>query len=262
MERSTTMSLAKMVKSIKAGDTLGLPVTSYLRRTDEVRAETVEGAKLMASMIGSTDHDRSGVFHPSSSGRCLREQMFDYEATPRDQQHSATLKAIFHDGHFRHLRWQLMLLNMGRLTRVEVPVSNEQLKAAGSMDGVNDDEGWLFELKGTSRIKTVQDGPTDAHRRQVHAYFLLSGLRKAIIVYEDKSNQEFVEHEIEADQGLLDDVEQEFIALAEHVNEGTMPAILPMCQQQKGNQYRDCPYQKHCLGADSRPDGDAGTRGM
>lgn len=244
--------LRNLVKSIKTKSHLSMRVMSWLSANDELRVTTKAGNELLDSIVGVKDHTRAGRFHASSSGQCMRRQMLEYLGADADSEVSAGLRAIFHDGHFRHLRWQLMLLEAGILDVVEHRFSLPEMMLTGSVDGLNTDEEWIFELKGTSQIdKVKRDGPMPAHIRQVHAYFLLTGYERAIIVYDNKSNQTFEEFEINLDHDVLDEVAYEFETLTKHVVEGKFPEMLEPCKHKHGIDYERCPYTQVCPHAET-----------
>lgn len=247
--------LNSLVKSIKANKTIGLRLTRWLSENDEVRAETTEGEMLLVSMIGNTSYSRAGRFHASSSGSCPRKQMFEYLGVEPDTKHPASLRAIFHDGHFRHLRWQLMLLNAGIIDTVEKRYDLPELLVSGSVDGLNLEEGWIFELKGANPKvfeKVKNSGMClPEHNRQIHVYFLLTGLDRAIIVYENKATQAYEEIEVKKDEDLMEEIRGEYSDLTEDVLRSRLPLMLKLCEQQQGVEYDRCPYAETCPDAEA-----------
>jgi CRISPR/Cas system-associated exonuclease Cas4 (RecB family) len=146
-----------------------------------------------------------------------------------------------------------MLLSAGVLTDVEVPVSIDHFRLKGSMDGMNADESWMFELKGTSQFRQVQhQGAMEAHVRQVQAYLLASGLRHAIIVYEDKASQEWTEIQIDRDEEAIEEITQILQQLNEAVDNNTLPGVKRDCQNQTGREFQYCSYASICLSYGSK----------
>lgn len=217
-----------------------------------VGVETEEEARLLLRLLMVPEEgSRAGAFHPSGLTRCKREQLFAYHDAPKaDFTHGAQLQNIFNDGTWRHARWQLMLTKIGVLHSVEVPVELPELRLTGSMDGQGtDDQGeWFFELKGTSRpLNALEiEGPMDDHVIQVNAYLLASGLDQAVIAYESKSNNDWIEIAITPDHESTTFVTDVLEELNDHVDNGTLPAILPDCAQGQGEQFASCPFRTHC----------------
>lgn len=243
--------LNKMIKDIKTKSTLGMRVTLWLSKNDEIRPVTEEGRQLLRDLIDKKPRNRAGSFSASSSGVCQRRQMFNYLGVEPDEDTSAGLRAIFHDGHFRHLRWQIMLLNAGVIDVVEKRFSHPEFLLTGSVDGMNTKEGWIFELKGTSQFSNIQrNGVMPGHLRQIHAYFLLTGLDDAVLVYENKQNQTFEEFNVHKSPDIEDDVLYEYESLTNHVFNGTWPEMLHLCKTQEGDDYKNCPYTESCPSAE------------
>lgn len=214
----------------------------------KIQSEAVAERIFEMMAPGQISKGRHGAFHPSQLYQCRRAQVFGYHNAPTHKSYSPTLMNLFNDGHFRHLRWQIMLLSAGIIEEVEVPVSSPKLRLEGSMDGVNWSEGWMFELKGTSQFRQVQQrGAMPAHIKQVHAYLLMAGLEKAIIVYEDKSSQDWLEIEVERDDEISAQITYILSKLNSAIDNNTLPEVLSECKNQEG-EYKSCPYASICLG--------------
>lgn len=248
----------KLIKDIKANNTLGMRVTLWLSKNDEIKALKPESRALLEqTLMNAEREDRSGLFHASSSGQCMRRQFLAYIGAEQEGSVDATLRAIFHDGHFRHLRWQIMLLEAGIIDVVEKRFNGMELPQnyllTGSVDGLNTSEEWVFELKGTNPqnfSKVMRNGVMPAHLRQVHAYFLLTGYERAIIVYDNKANQTFEEFEVHRSEDVMDDVEYEFETLTKHAIEGSFPEMKHLCKTKEGDEYERCPFASVCPNAE------------
>lgn len=229
-----------------------MKVTMWLSKNDDVRPRTEAGKQLLTDLVEKEPRVRSGSFSASSSGQCLRRQFLAYLGAKPDFEPSASLRAVFHDGHFRHLRWQIMLLNAGIIDVVEKRFDNPDYMLVGSVDGLNSEEGWIFELKGTSQFSSIQKhGVMTNHLRQIHAYFLLTGLDRAIIVYENKTNQSFEEFEVNKNIDIMDDVEYEYASLTDHALDSTFPLMLEACKNKEGPDYNSCPFSESCPNAET-----------
>jgi len=246
------MSLKQHIKIAKRNTRITPRLHGWLNRNDGVKIENKATAERVLEILAPSEHDRSGVFHPSQLYQCKRRQVFEYYGLETKKTYNPTLQNLFNDGHFRHLRWQVMLLNAGILTDVEVKVQWPKYRLAGSMDGVNDDEGWMFELKGTSQYKSVLDrGAMPAHIKQVNAYLAASGLESAVIVYECKSSQQWTEIEVHRDQEIVDEIESILQDLNRAIDTGELPEVQDECQNQTG-EFVKCPHASVCLGFTDR----------
>lgn len=244
------MSLKQAIRIAKHGSRITPRLHGWLNQhPNGVRIEDDAVAKRVMDILGDTEGDRSGAFHPSQLYQCKRAQVFGYWGVEGQKRFNPTLQNLFNDGHFRHLRWQIMLLNAGILTDIEVGVSVPEYRLTGSMDGVNADEGWMFELKGTSQYSTVLSrGAMPAHVKQINAYLMASGLEQAVILYECKSSQQWREIEVHKDQTVVDELESILQELNHAIDTGELPEVLSDCKNQTGSTFNNCQYSGSCLG--------------
>jgi hypothetical protein len=192
---------------------------------------------------------RAGGWHPSQLHQCPRAQVFGFLGIPGRERINPGLQHVFNDGHWRHVRWQIALLQAGLLTEVEVPVHNKRERITGHLDGVNTKEMFTFELKGihTMQFKHILDAPKAEHLLQVHGYFLATGFSTGVIVYEDKASNNWHEHVISTDATIMSMVRTIIEDLNAHIDQKTLPQVLDDCRAQKGPTYRDCAYSYLCL---------------
>ncbi len=169
--------LKKHIKILKQNTQITPKLMGWLSRNDGIHTDDPAIIEKVLAVLAPSSGDRSGHFHPSQLYQCPRKQLFEFYGLEGSKSFSPTLQNLFNDGHFRHLRWQIMLLNAGILTDIEVKVTLDKYRLGGSMDGVNENEGWVFELKGTSQFSTVQrSGVMAPHKKQIQAYLLASAL--------------------------------------------------------------------------------------
>lgn len=249
--------LKKIAKVAKQQSKITPKLTGWLANHDEgVVVADAEMQKTLLRLLapGGT---RAGAFHPSQLYQCERRQVFDYYDVPRLKEYNPQLQNIFNDGTWRHARWQIMLLQAGVLSSVEVGVAMEEYRLTGSMDGVSDfgEDVWMFELKGTSQFSTVKNhGALPAHIKQVHGYLLASGLDQAVVVYEDKSTQNWLEVEVHRDESTIDEIVGILASLNVAIEHDELPEVLDECKVRKGSTFTKCPYSHVCLSAVSAED--------
>lgn len=243
------MKLKQAIRFAKMNSRITPRLTPWLvNNPSGVRITNDETAlKIMSILKPTIAKSRAGAFHPSQLYQCQRAQVYGYYDAPASRQYDPILQNLFNDGHFRHLRWQIMLLEAGILTDIEVGIHVPELRLEGSIDGINKNEGWMFELKGTSQYRMVQSkGAMPAHIKQVHAYLLASGLDEAVIVYEDKSNQQWQEITIHRDTQTIDEIHEILSELNDSINTGVLPERLEECETQSGATFNSCPYSAIC----------------
>lgn len=225
-------------------------VTEWLMHNSEVEM-TPEMIELVIDILADESNSiRHTRFGSSSRGGCQRQQLFTYLGMPGKSKLDYRLNSIFLDGHWRHLRWQLVGLAAGALTHVEVPFAVDKYNLTGSVDGLNEDEGWIFELKGAFQL------PSEVpfkHLLQIHTYFLGTGYDRCAYVVECKRTQEFREWVVHKDDEIMKQVRKELDDLNRALDEGQLPQTLAECDIREGA-YKTCPYAKECLKQASWPE--------
>src|SRR6185369_3870583 len=215
---------------------------------------------VIAEQLKKTPRDRSGTFSAASAGACLRAQELEYlGAGPTDLtgEVSPGLMAIFKDGKWRHLKWQADLLAAGIIEEIEYSAPWRSKRAVGTLDGlgvVPDTHGvgsWRGELFG-AELKGVNAWqypklvsapyPKEDHMRQVHRYFVLTGVRLFSVIYENKSTQNFHERVVRPIPRLLDESRQELEELNRAVERKELHRILAPCRHRSGKQWEGCKF--------------------
>jgi hypothetical protein len=196
-----------------------------------------------------SNSDRSGRFGASSRGKCQRAQMWTYLGMPSAKILDPDKANLFNDGKFRHLRWQVMAVQSGALTHAEYPIKYEKYRLTSSVDGLNSDDAFLFELKGDrnmARLLEKEGGVVEEHNYQIHTMFLMTGWDVCAYVMEDKSTQQWREIVVHKDPAIMRVVKQELEELNQHVEDRTLPEPLPSCKAKTGP-YRTCPFAGPCI---------------
>lgn len=137
---------------------------------------------------------RGGTVSASSLGKCPRRQQFVFLGLP-EVGPTPKLGAIFQNGTFMHIRWQMAGLSEGFLKAAEVAVPPNEYRLMGTMDGIAYEDS-VVEFKScntNSFTKAVSFGPLWGHEEQLGTYLLATGREKGIFIYEDKNNQSYVE---------------------------------------------------------------------
>lgn len=215
-------------------------------------------AMWIADELSKQSRDRSNTFSASDSGGCQRYRVLRFsplEAIPR---FDADTTAILHDGTFRHLRWQAVLLDAGILDAIEVSLRLDEYALTGTMDGVGTDRAgkFGFELKGANQFtyrKVCDEGPKQGHLEQVHAYMLGSGLERFSLVYECKDSNEYKEFVVDYDESIAAEVRDELSGLNRMAAQHLLPEIKEECLARKGA-FRSCPYAHACLDLTTWPE--------
>lgn len=255
------MALGKTLKNLtRKSDLLITPVVSkFLMDNPEGMLLNDEGTDLapetldlihqimQAAWVGN--EDRSGRFGASSRGKCMRSQMWTYMGMPSRKIIEPETLNLFNDGKFRHLRWQIMVIQSGACTHAEYPLTYKKYRMTSSVDALNSEEKFLFELKGDRHMARLLDaagGVVNEHNLQIHSMFLMTGWDKAVYIMEDKASQDWREIIVRRDPEVIAEVRKELEELNQHVEDRSIPAPLPACETKEGP-YRSCPFAGPCI---------------
>lgn len=253
---------SKLIKSLNATNQLVTPRLEKWLFNNSHLLVSDEHADILKQTVTAVPRNRSASFSSSSRGQCHRKQVFGYLGVPSTSEVEPGLHAIFIDGTWRHLRWQMLLLTAGILTDIEVPFHRSDLRLRGSLDGQNADEAWGFELKGTSDSEIVygKKPPIPYHILQVHTYFLgKPELERFSLIYEDKRYQTWKEIVVERDPKILGIVRDELVYLNWCIDQRKLPDVLEECRHGEGITFKKCQYRSICLGCDFDQAEAAGT---
>lgn len=191
--------------------------------------------------------DRSGTYSASSLNSCRRRQQFTFLGMP-ELPPTARTAAIFQNGTFMHIRYQMAGLTEGWMLAAEVPVGNNDQGLSGTQDGIAY-EGSVVELKSTNSHgfnRVMSFGALEGHAFQVGTYVLTTGAKQGVLLYENKDTQDYKEIVLERADLPLDEIE----VIAEQLWKKTagkeLADMLPECRVKTGYKYAGCPFRKDC----------------
>ena len=255
MASNAGANLARMIRNVKKQDfVVTNRVDQWLVDNPDL-VMTDDDVLLMQRLLGQARGSRIGLWTGSQATTCERKQVFNFIGVPKLRTFDPRLQNLFHDGTWRHVRWQMMLTKAIPGFEAELPVSASSWKFLGAVDGVHVDESWGFELKGTSNFtKAVTDGVFAAHLHQATRYWLscdedpnFPELKSWVFVYEDKRSQEWRESVVHRDATVEKEVKRELRRLNSAVRDRELPSIIPECRKASGTTFRQCPYSDRCL---------------
>ena len=250
-----TARLRKQMALVQSGSIITQPFNVYLATVPEPAHIDVNDHKMMMRLTllltRKPSNNRSGAFHPSGIDRCPREQVFSFLGVPQKERINPGLQHVFSDGHWRHVRWQIALLQAGLVSHVEEGIKSTPLRLAGHIDALQRDE-YLVELKGihTMQFKYVLTEPKPEHSDQAELYLRMAGYDTMCIIYEDKASNNWHEHVVHPDKQRWLRLKRLVATLNAAIDNRRLPPMLDDCRVRKGAQFRDCPYAYVCHRAD------------
>jgi hypothetical protein len=244
--------LFNQARDVAAGKALPLyltePHSQWLELPETERQYSPEAVQFVADvLLGKYAYPRVGRFSPSSIGGCARRLVFGFIGAPEEGSNMDSEDLMAH-GKWGHLRWQAEGLTLGWMRAGEVWTSDLKRRMGGSIDGMLEDDS-LLELKTAIMSKYTRvtiDGPELEHLWQFQAYAEMEGVSVASVVYEDRGTGQFHEFRIEPDEKIGKQLYRKLEMLNNHVEDGTLPDMLPDCETRTGKIYRNCPYRKYC----------------
>jgi hypothetical protein len=167
-------------------------------------------------------------FYPSSIGKCPREIVYAMLGYPRPEIPSRVLR-IFDNGDSMHERYQNWFAEMGILISPELPIKDDELGISGRTDALIrlNDELILVELKSSNanQFERMQKAgaPREEFSQQLQLYLHLTGIKKGIILIENKNDQSILEFEEEYDNTMANELVRKIRSCIHHAKEGTLP---------------------------------------
>jgi hypothetical protein len=255
-----TQSLSQIVKRIKESESKVITPRLdkwLLDHPEGVVTRTEEQRKLLLRLTGDeSNSQRMSRFGASSRGTCARQQVFRFIGAPGLRTVDSVLQNIFNDGTWRHIRHQMMGMQAGYLTDVEVKHTMPSYNLTTSLDGENKDEGWMMELKGMRHYgKVVMGEIPEGHYLQMHTMLLVTGYERVIYLVEDKGSNDWVEVSIARDKAAIGKVKDELNIINDAVEDQKLPPMKSNCKMKKGSEYQGCPFKHYCPQVDAWPDG-------
>lgn len=197
---------------------------------------------------------RERIIRPSGVTECMRYIVADILNMPMDESIDGRVQRIFDNGSYVHKRYlKGYLPKLGIVAKVfdlktgkkkdfiEISVSNADYWLKGSPDAViiNFDEGlpYVFELKSIKAENfyglTEPDWP---YLAQIHLYMFLTGIPRALMVYESKNTQEIKEFVIKEDPSVTKRLLERIRQIQAHVEAN----VLPQCENKLGRYKCKC----------------------
>lgn len=224
--------------------------TKWLEKTEAEQVYSEEALAVGLGILrGEKKYQRTGRYSPSSLGECSRRVVLGYLGAPQDPIDLDSLD-LMSMGTRDHFWWQLEAITMGWMKEAEAWRHIPSLRLGGSLDGILSDDS-IFELKTVISSKfsrIIREGaPLYAHVLQVHAYFILSGLRWASLVYQSRDTGDFHEFRLEREDAKVDEVMELLAKLDRYVDVDELPDMLDDCEMRTGTIYKQCPVRSECL---------------
>jgi len=184
-----------------------------------------------------------GWFHPSALGNpCDAFLAFAYMGTEAKGKSNSRGLHIMDNGTSRHIDWSRYLVKSGvslfkywegKKAKQERSFEIPQLRIRGECDDAVTNpltkEKYIFEFKTMNKDAwEALTEPKSDHIMQVHPYMFGFGILQAVIVYENKNNQQRKEFVVKFDQALWRSIEARVLSIIEQVERKKLPWRTPL----------------------------------
>ena len=201
--KSDRSILANMVKHIQdADDPLTHLVERYLMERDLPKYKRKRLKEITLPLISRGRP--GGRLSPSSICGCERQAALKFVGAEGKIRRNPDSEAIFDDGNWRHHKWQARFADMAkmypkkfRLISIEDPAVVSRYKIAGNLDAhiaifrKGEWVEYIVDFKGANTFAWdyvfKNQKPKHEHVRQLLAYMKAKGVRRGLLVYEEKN---------------------------------------------------------------------------
>lgn len=214
-------------------------------------------------VISMVDRPRpGGRLSPSAIGGCKRQAVLSFTGVDGQKKIDTDLELIFEDGNWRHHKWQALMLDMQRVlgrkhfrvVSFESRAVYEGLYIAGHLDvhviikGVH----YIIDIKGINsfgfkRVCIQDRKPMPHHIDQLIAYMKAKKVRRGIILYDCKDNQDYRSFLFTFDKQVWREVVEWCDSVISSMENRRLPAKHHDCHNGQFK-YGRCAYKHLCFG--------------
>jgi len=189
------------------------------------------------------DSKEKTAFYATDAGKCPRAIWFALKKYPK-KDYDARILRIFEHGNHTHMRIVSVLFSLGLINSVEVDLPEKDL-IHGRADAIISIKGepYVIEIKSVNSVKFKKDEPDKDHVKQLQLYLHFFKIKKGILLYENKDNQDIKEFVIEYDEKKALEILNSFEKIKEKLSKNEIPEIPPDLEDWR---CEYCPYIKEC----------------
>lgn len=184
-------------------------------------------------------------FYITDAGKCARAVFFKFKNAPREPM-DARIMRIFERGEniHRSIFNILYRLRMGVVT--EIPIPSQEI-ISGRADAILcvGSENYVLDIKSiNSMIFRKMTEPKEENIYQVQLYLHFFNIKKGILLYIDKDQQEMKEFFVEYDEALCKSLLDKFYVLKDQVEKNILPTRID--DYPRNWQCSYCPFKDVC----------------
>jgi len=184
-------------------------------------------------------------FYVTDAGKCPRAVFFRFKNVPREPV-EARIMRIFENGEHIHRNIFNILYRLRIGVTTEIPIPSQEI-ISGRADAILciNNENYVLDIKSMNSMifrKLVE--PKEENVYQIQLYLHYFNIKKGILLYIDKDQQEIKEFFVEYDENLCKDLLDKFYALKADVEANKIPARLP--EYPRNWQCNYCQFKDVC----------------
>ena len=184
-------------------------------------------------------------FYITDAGKCPRAVFFKFKNAPRKKMDARILR-IYEKGEYLHRNIFNILYRLRIGITTEVPIPSQEI-ISGRADAIIsiNNENYVLDIKSmNSMIFRNLTAPKEENIYQIQLYLHYFNIKKGILFYIDKDQQNIKEFLVNYDEKLVRFLLKNFENLKKKVESNTIPERLPNYPQNWQCQY--CQFKEVC----------------
>ena len=184
-------------------------------------------------------------FYITDAGKCPRAVFFRFKNAPREAI-DARIMRIFEHGEHMHRNIFNILYRLRIGVTTEIPIPSQEI-ISGRADAILciNNENYVLDIKSmNSMIFRNLQQPKEENVFQLQLYLHYFKIKKGILLYIDKDQQEIKEFFVDYDPELVEGILEKFNVLKGQVETNTIPARL--AEYPKNWQCNYCQFKDIC----------------
>ena len=189
-------------------------------------------------------------FYVTDAGKCPRAVFFRFKNAPREPV-EARIMRIFENGEHIHRNIFNILYRLRIGVTTEIPIPPQEI-ISGRADAILciNNENYVLDIKSmNSMIFRKLMEPKEENVYQIQFYLHYFNIKKGILLYIDKDQQEIKEFVVEYDETLVKSLLDKFYALKADVEANKIPAR--MAEYPRNWQCNYCQFKDVCKKSES-----------
>ena len=184
-------------------------------------------------------------FYITDAGKCPRAVFFKFKNAPREPMDARIMRIFEHGENIHRSIFNILYrLRLGVVT--EIPIPSQEI-ISGRADAILcvENENYVLDIKSiNSMIFKRMTSPKEENVYQIQLYLHFFNIKKGILLYIDKDQQDMKEFFVDYDEQLCNSLLEKFKALKNQVDTNIVPSRL--ADYPRNWQCGYCQYKEVC----------------